>query len=94
VPHSCARFIAHEWGLQDASHRRTGDTAQACRKKLIEENTVFIYSLSTLEQGAAAARFMKLPLTQLKKYGFGNDPHKNDMIRQEMQYKQNHCGYF
>jgi hypothetical protein len=35
-----------------------------------------------------------LPLTQLKKYGFGNDPHKNDMIRQEMQYKQNHCGYF
>ncbi|MGB7265888.1 MAG: RHS repeat-associated core domain-containing protein, partial [Terracidiphilus sp.] len=55
---------------------------------------VFNYSLSTLEQGAAAARFMKSPLTQLKKYGLGNDPHKNDMIRQGMQYKQNDCGHF
>jgi hypothetical protein len=56
--------------------------------------TVFNYSLSTLEHGAAAARFLKSPLTQLRKYGFGNDPHKNDMIRQGMQYKQNHCGHF
>jgi len=32
------------------------------------------------------------PLARLKNYGLGNDLHKNEMIRQGMQYKQNDCG--
>jgi hypothetical protein len=31
-------------------------------------------------------------LAQLKNYGLGNSPHKNEMIRQGMQYKRNDCG--
>lgn len=55
---------------------------------------VFNFSFDTLKNGAVAARLLRNPLTQLEKYGFGNDPHKNDMIRQGMQYKQNNCGHF
>jgi RHS repeat-associated protein len=53
---------------------------------------VLTNSFQTLTQGAVMARLAKTPLTQLKKYGLGNDPHKNEMIRQGMQYKQNGCG--
>jgi len=53
---------------------------------------VLTNSLQTLEQGAALARLSARPLAQLKNYGLGNDPHKNEMIRQGMQYKQNDCG--
>jgi RHS repeat-associated protein len=54
-----------------------------------------------LFQGAAAARYSAngSPLPGLRKYGsplkgpnYGNDPHKNEMIRQGMKYQQNGCG--
>jgi RHS repeat-associated protein len=53
---------------------------------------VFGFSSGTLEAGAVAARFFKSPLAQLKNNGLVNPAHKNDMIRQGMQYKQNDCG--
>jgi RHS repeat-associated protein len=61
---------------------------------------VLTNSLKTLEQGAAMARFSVRPLAEMK-YGspfkgpnYGNDPHKNDMIRQGMQYENYDCGDF
>jgi len=56
---------------------------------------------TTLFRGAAFARYLAngSPLPGLKKYGsplkgpnYGNDPHKNEMIRQGMKYQQNDCG--
>jgi hypothetical protein len=53
---------------------------------------VFGFSLKTLSSGAVGARLFVRPWAQLKNYGIRNDPHKNEMIRQGMQYEQNHCG--
>ena len=55
---------------------------------------VFDFSFDTLENGAVAARLLRNPLSQLKQHGFRNDPHKNEMIREGMLYKQNDCGNF
>jgi RHS repeat-associated protein len=56
----------------------------------------------TLDQGAALARYtVRSPIASLRRYGspfkgpnYGNDPHKNEMIRQGIKYQQNHCGNF
>ncbi len=53
---------------------------------------VLTNKLQTLVNGAALARLSRRPLAQLKNFGLGNDPHKNEMIRQGMQYYQNDCG--
>jgi RHS repeat-associated protein len=53
---------------------------------------VLTNSFQTLVNGAVLARLSHSPLAQLKNYGLGNSPHKNEMIRQGMQYKQNDCG--
>jgi hypothetical protein len=55
---------------------------------------VFGFSMQTLSAGAVAARLGVTPWAQLKNYGLGNAPHKDEMIRQGMQYKQNDCGKF
>jgi hypothetical protein len=54
----------------------------------------------TLYQGAAVARYTtRNAIAGLRKYGspfkgpnYGNDAHKNEMIRQGRQYQQNNCG--
>lgn len=55
---------------------------------------VFGFSMQTLTAGAVAARLGVTPWAQLKNYGLRNAPHKEEMIRQGMQYKQNDCGKF
>lgn len=51
-------------------------------------------SFNSLKAGAVYARLKRNPWKQLKDNGFSNPSHKNDMIRQGMQYKQNNCGKF
>lgn len=48
----------------------------------------------TMAAWVGTATLIQSPLTQLKNYGLRNAAHKNDMIRQGMQYKQNNCGNF
>ncbi len=59
------------------------------------------FNEKTLFQGAAGARYMAngSPVPGLRKYGsplkgpnYGNDAHKNEMIRQGEIYRQNNCG--
>lgn len=51
------------------------------------------FPLRTLEAGAVYARLKIRPFAQLWNYGLGNDPRKNEMIREGMQYRQNNCDH-
>jgi hypothetical protein len=72
-----ARFFAHraDFDIGNFNYGATG--------------AVFGYSMSTLSHGAVFARMFTKNF--YKHPNFTNDPHKDEMIRQGMQYYKNNC---